>query len=208
MSQENLAAEIERLRIQLQAFAAIGAALHLRHEGASGDPRLIALVNEVTEALFLHEVGLPYETVPVDTSKGEQHTPAFRAINPNGKVPAIVDTEGPGGKQARVFDSSAILLYLGDKTGRFIGTQEDRPEMLSWLFFIASGLGPSPARRCISSSSRRKGWTTRATATAGRPSGITRCWTTIWPGATSLSATAIPSPTCPPGAGSTGRRVS
>ena len=98
--------------------------------------------NPAKVALFLEEAGLPYETVPVDTSKGEQHTPAFRAINPNGKVPAIVDTEGPGGKEARVFDSSAILLYLGDKTGQFIGTPEDRPELLSWLFFIASGLGP------------------------------------------------------------------
>jgi len=98
--------------------------------------------NPAKVALFLEEAGLPYEVVPVDTSKGEQHKPAFRAINPNGKVPAIVDTEGPGGKEARVFDSNAILLYLGDKTGRFVGTPADRPELLSWLFFIASGLGP------------------------------------------------------------------
>ena len=80
--------------------------------------------------------------MPVDTSKGEQHLPAFRKINPNGKVPAIVDTDGPGGKEARVFDSTAILLYLADKTGKFLGSPEDRPELLSWLFFIASGLGP------------------------------------------------------------------
>ena len=93
-------------------------------------------------ALFLEEAGLSYEAVPVDTSRGEQHAPAFRAINPNGKVPAIVDTEGPGGTEARVFDSSAILLYLGDKTGRFVGSPADRPELLSWLFFIATGLGP------------------------------------------------------------------
>ena len=92
--------------------------------------------------MFLEETGLPYEVVPVDTSKGEQHSPAFRAINPNGKVPAIVDTEGPGGREARVFDSSAILLYLGDKTNRMVGSPADRPELLSWLFFIATGLGP------------------------------------------------------------------
>ncbi|MBN9090429.1 MAG: glutathione S-transferase N-terminal domain-containing protein [Reyranella sp.] len=98
--------------------------------------------NPAKIALLLEEAGLPYETVPVDTSKGEQHKPAFRAINPNGKVPAIVDTDGPGGKEARVFDSSAILLYLGDKTGKYIGAPGDRPELLSWLFFIASGLGP------------------------------------------------------------------
>ena len=98
--------------------------------------------NPAKVALFLEETGLRYEIIPVDTSKGEQHTPAFRAINPNGKVPAIVDTEGPGGAEARVFDSSAILLYLGDKTGRFIGSPADRPELLSWLFFIATGIGP------------------------------------------------------------------
>jgi GST-like protein len=98
--------------------------------------------NPAKISLFLEETGLPYETIPVDTSKGEQHEPAFRAINPNGKVPAIVDTDGPGGKPARVFDSTAILLYLADKTGQFLGTPEDRPELLSWLLFIASGLGP------------------------------------------------------------------
>ncbi len=98
--------------------------------------------NPAKVALLLEELGLPYQVVPVDTAKGEQHAAAFRAINPNGKVPAIVDTEGPGGREARVFDSSAILLYLGEKAGRFVGTPADRPELLSWLFFIASGLGP------------------------------------------------------------------
>jgi GSH-dependent disulfide-bond oxidoreductase len=98
--------------------------------------------NPAKIALFLEETGLPYELMPVDTAKGEQHLPGFRAINPNGKVPAIVDTEGPGGKEVRVFDSSAILLYLGDKVGRFVGTPADRPELLSWLFFISSGIGP------------------------------------------------------------------
>jgi GST-like protein len=98
--------------------------------------------NPAKIALFLEEAGLAYETVPVDTSKGEQHAAAFRAINPNGKLPAIVDTDGPGGKATRVFDSTAILLYLGEKTGAFLGSPEDRPELLSWLLFIATGLGP------------------------------------------------------------------
>ncbi len=98
--------------------------------------------NPAKVALFLEEVGLPYEVIPVDTSKGEQHLPAFRAINPNGKVPAIVDTDGPGGREARVFDSTAILLYLAEKTGKLQGSPQDRPELLSWLLFIASGLGP------------------------------------------------------------------
>ena len=98
--------------------------------------------NPLKISLFLEETGLPYEVVAVDTSKGEQHSPEFRKINPNSKVPAIVDTDGPGGKEARVFDSSAILLYLADKIGKFGGSPEDRPELVSWLFFIASGLGP------------------------------------------------------------------
>ena len=98
--------------------------------------------NPAKVALFLEEAGLPYEIIPVDTSRGEQHAPAFLAINPNGKVPAIVDTEGPGGREARVFDSTAVLLYLAEKTGTFGGTAVDRPELLSWLLFLASGLGP------------------------------------------------------------------
>ncbi|MBR0664675.1 glutathione S-transferase family protein [Roseomonas hellenica] len=98
--------------------------------------------NPAKIALFLEEAGLPFELVPVDTSKGEQHRPAFRAINPNGKVPAIVDTDGPGGREVRVFDSSAILIYLGEKTGRFLGRPADRAELLSWLFFLGTGLGP------------------------------------------------------------------
>jgi GST-like protein len=98
--------------------------------------------NPAKVALFLEETGLPYEVVPIDTAKGRQHTTEFRAINPNGKVPAIVDTDGPGGAEVRVFDSTAILLYLGDKTGKLMGTPADYGELLSWLFFIASGLGP------------------------------------------------------------------
>jgi GSH-dependent disulfide-bond oxidoreductase len=98
--------------------------------------------NPAKVALMLEEIGLPYEVVPVDTSRGEQHAPSFRAVNPNGKVPAIVDTDGPGGKEARVFDSGAILLYLGEKTGKLMGGAADKPELLSWLFFIATGIGP------------------------------------------------------------------
>ena len=94
--------------------------------------------NPLKVALFLEESGMPYEVVPIDTRKGEQHDEAFRAINPNGKLPAIVDTDG----DVTVFDSNAILLYLGDKTGRFTGAPADRGQMLSWLMFIASGIGP------------------------------------------------------------------
>lgn len=88
-------------------------------------------------ALFLEESGLPYEAIPVDTRKGEQHRPGFTAINPNAKVPAIVDAD-----DTCVFDSSAILLYLAEKTGRFLPPPARRGELLSWLLFTASGVGP------------------------------------------------------------------
>ncbi len=90
--------------------------------------------NPMKVALCLEEMGLPYELVPVDTRKGEQHSPEYLAINPNAKVPAIVD----GGET--VFDSNAILLYLAEKTGKF--TPPKRGEMVSWMMFVASGIGP------------------------------------------------------------------
>ncbi|MEM0990967.1 MAG: glutathione S-transferase family protein [Pseudomonadota bacterium] len=92
--------------------------------------------NPMKVALLLEEAGLDYEVVPVDTFKGEQHADWFRQINPNGKTPAIEDD----GK--RVFDSNAILLYLAEKTGKFLGDTADRGEMLSWLMWVATGLGP------------------------------------------------------------------
>ena len=97
-----------------------------------------AAPNPTKVALFLEEAGLPFEAIPVDTRKGDQHKPDFLAINPNAKVPAIVDGD------AVVFDSSAILLYLAEKTGKFLPAKTDkaRGELLSWLFFVSSGVGP------------------------------------------------------------------
>ncbi|MEO8751212.1 MAG: glutathione S-transferase N-terminal domain-containing protein [Casimicrobiaceae bacterium] len=94
--------------------------------------------NPTKVALFLEEAGLLYEPIPVDTRKGDQHTPAYRAINPNGKVPAIVDGD------ATVFDSSAILLYLAEKTGKFLpaNTPAARGQLYSWLMFVGTGIGP------------------------------------------------------------------
>jgi GSH-dependent disulfide-bond oxidoreductase len=94
--------------------------------------------NPMKVALFLEEAGMPYEAIAVDTRKGEQHAPAFRAINPNAKVPALVDGD------ATVFDSNAILLYLAEKSGQFLpaNTPAARGSMLSWLMFLASGIGP------------------------------------------------------------------
>ncbi len=94
--------------------------------------------NPTKVALMLEETGLPYEPIAVDTRKGDQHKPDYLAINPNAKVPAIVDGD------ATVFDSSAILLYLGEKTGKFMpaNTLKARGELLSWMMFVASGVGP------------------------------------------------------------------
>jgi len=94
--------------------------------------------NPTKVALFLEESSLAYEPIPVDTRKGEQHMPEYRAINPNGKVPAIIDGD------AVVFDSNAILLYLAEKTGKFLpeNTPAARGRLYSWLMFVASGVGP------------------------------------------------------------------
>jgi GST-like protein len=92
--------------------------------------------NPTKVALFLEEAALPYEAIPVDTRKGDQFKPAFAAVNPNGKVPAIVDGD------VTVFDSNAILLYLAEKTGKFLPKPAARGELLSWLMFVASGVGP------------------------------------------------------------------
>lgn len=89
-------------------------------------------------ALCLEEMGLPYRPVVVDTKQGEQFAPAYSALNPNNKVPCIVDGE------AVVFDSNAILLYLAEKTGMFLPPDDgkSRGELLSWLMFVATGVGP------------------------------------------------------------------
>lgn len=94
--------------------------------------------NPAKVALFLEESGLPYELMPVDTRKGEQFAPSYLAINPNAKTPAIMDGD------IAVFDSNAILLYLAEKTGKYLpeNTPAARAQLLSWLMFVASGIGP------------------------------------------------------------------
>ncbi len=93
--------------------------------------------------IMLEECGLPYRTVAVDIGAGDQFKPEFLAISPNNKIPALVDTDGPGGKPIALFESGAILLYLAAKTGRFL--PEDlaaRYEVLQWLMFQMGGVGP------------------------------------------------------------------
>ncbi len=95
-----------------------------------------ATPNSMKVAVLLHELEIPFAVKPVDIFKGEQHLPNFRAINPNGKVPAIVD-DG-----TVVFDSHAILLYLAEKHGAFLPRDEEYPVILSWLQLVATGLSP------------------------------------------------------------------
>lgn len=94
--------------------------------------------NPMKVALFLEEAGLEYEALPIDGRKGDQHAPAYKAINPNAKAPSLTDGD------VTVFDSNAILLYLAEKTGKFLPANGDvgRGDLLSWLMFIATGVGP------------------------------------------------------------------
>jgi GST-like protein len=94
--------------------------------------------------LFLEETGLPYRIVPVDIGRGEQFTPEFLEIAPNNRMPAIVDhAPADGGGPLSLFESGAILLYLAEKTGRFIASDlRGRAEVLQWLFWQMGGLGP------------------------------------------------------------------
>jgi GST-like protein len=94
-------------------------------------------------SIMLEECGLPYKVRPVNISKGEQFEPAFLKISPNNRMPAIVDPDGPGGRPISIFESGAILQYLGRKTGKFYPKDERaRAEVDQWLFWQMGGLGP------------------------------------------------------------------
>jgi GST-like protein len=93
--------------------------------------------------IMLEECGLPYDVIPVNIAKGDQFKPEFLAISPNNRMPAIVDPDGPGGRPISVFESGAILQYLGRKTGKFYPADErHRAEVEQWLFWQMGGLGP------------------------------------------------------------------
>lgn len=93
--------------------------------------------------IALEEMGLAYTPHVVDISKGDQFKPEFIAINPNSKIPAIVDLDGPGGKPISIMESGAILLYLAEKSGKFLPTDlRLRSETMQWLFFQVGGVGP------------------------------------------------------------------
>lgn len=94
-------------------------------------------------SIALEEMGLPYELKPVNIGAGEQFEPAFQAISPNGRMPAIIDPDGPDGLPLSIFESGAILQYLGHKSGRFYPrAARGKAEVDQWLFWQVGGLGP------------------------------------------------------------------
>jgi GSH-dependent disulfide-bond oxidoreductase len=94
-------------------------------------------------SVMLEECGLAYNVHKIDISKNDQFKPEFLAVNPNGKIPAIVDSDGPDGKPISVFESGAILIYLAEKTGKFLPKDaRARSETLQWLMFQMGGVGP------------------------------------------------------------------
>lgn len=93
-------------------------------------------------SIALEELGLPYDVHPIDIGSGDQLTPEFLAINPNNKIPAIVDTDGPGGGRFALAESGAILVYLADKTGRLMPAGKHRYTALQWIMFQMGHVGP------------------------------------------------------------------
>jgi GST-like protein len=99
--------------------------------------------NGVKASIMLEETGLPYEPHLVDIGNGESHLPQFLALNPNGKIPAIIDPHGPGGAPLALFESGAILMYLAEKSGQFIPADPARRwETIPWVFFQMASIGP------------------------------------------------------------------
>ena len=99
--------------------------------------------NGVKVSIMLEETGLAYEPHLIDISKNESKDPAFVSLNPNGRIPAIIDPQGPDGEPIAVWESGAILVYLAEKTGRFLSiAPAQRYETLAWVFFQMSGIGP------------------------------------------------------------------
>ena len=98
-------------------------------------------------SVALEEMELPYTVNVVDIRKGDQSAPEFLKISPNAKIPAIVDPDGPGGKPVSVFESGAILIYLGEKSGKFLPRDlAARIPVLEWLMFQMGGFGPMPGQ--------------------------------------------------------------
>lgn len=93
--------------------------------------------------IMLEETGLPYTVIPVDINKGDQFDPKYLKISPNNKMPAMIDSDGPGGKPYSLFESGAMLMYLAEKTGKFMPAETAaRYRVIQWLMFQMGGIGP------------------------------------------------------------------
>ncbi|MFK7761964.1 MAG: glutathione S-transferase family protein [Roseobacter sp.] len=120
----------------------------INHKWPAKNPDVLQLYsfptpNGVKVSIALEEMEIPYEAHTVTLSDADVKSPAFLALNPNNKIPAIIDPNGPDGQAIALFESGAILIYLAEKTGKFIGkTAHERVEVLQWLMFQMGGLGP------------------------------------------------------------------
>ena len=154
-------------------------------------------------SVALEEMGLPYTVHPVNIGKGEQFNPDFLKISPNNRIPAIIDPEGPGGAPISVFESGAILIYLGVKTGKFYPTDlRAQVPVLEWLMWQMGGFGPMPGQVHHflqvenEAGPAAMGWS----GIRRRRGGCMACWTSGWPGGTT-SPTSARSPISPSSAG-------
>ncbi|MGZ9100733.1 MAG: glutathione S-transferase family protein, partial [Brevundimonas sp.] len=99
--------------------------------------------NGVKVSIMLEEIGLPYEAHFIDIGKNESWTPEYLSLNPNGKIPAIIDPDGPGGQPLALFESGAILLYLAEKTGKLLSADPaTRYQTIQWVMFQMAAIGP------------------------------------------------------------------
>ena len=138
---------------------------------AMGSPNVVKIY------IALEEMALPYTVHPVDVFGEAQFSPEFLRLNPNAKVPVIVDSEGPGGRPYTVFESGAILVYLADKTGQFLANEgAARYDALQWMMVQMTTVGPMFGQYVHSCGSPRRTMTTRSTATAPRRGAFSTCW--------------------------------
>ena len=160
--------------------------------------------NGVKVSIALEEMGLAYEPHLVSFEKNDQTSPEFLSLNPNNKIPAIIDPNGPGGRALPLFESGAILVYLADKSGKLMPKDPAaRYETLQWLMFQMGGIGPffGQVGFFVSSRARTSRTSDRAIDTWPRRSACWRCWTRGSKAASGSWATSTPSPTSRPSRG-------
>ena len=150
-------------------------------------------------SIMLEELGVPYTVVPVNIRAGDQFKPDFLAISPNNRIPAIVDRSPPdGGEPFSAFETGAILIYLAEKTGRFLpADMRGRSRVVQWVMWQMSGLGPMLGHTVISRSTRRRKSPTPSSAIATRRPGFIVCSIRSWARPVLTSPATIRSPTSP-----------